>query len=1535
MRHKKAKLQNRNALLRSLPENQDKPQIFRGVVATVNGYTKPSLQDLTEMVVTHGGIFVQYMDGKTAVTHIIASALTPKKMVELASYRVVKPCWVVECIKEGKLLPWEPWRVISEGVGQSKLVFTSSQATSTPGCPGTLGLVRRMPRRTTASYKDVVMPGKSTPQPTLGRIRSQGSVTPSPSSPKWSTQDSKPFTPSQSDIPDGKSFAVVIPRSRSTTPYNQPKPPSTQDTIFVKWKLPPNLSDEQCTGFSPPVQDLSSVLDSVPEDTPPSHQPQLSIDEEIPDSSPFMSLSPPHRPGKSSTLEPVDEIPGSSPQFNFEADDESFILSSEGGETGASLHTLDSTKEPWSGRDSDYEQLLSPQLVKVSSDESYRVLRHRTVTEEEIPPTSPIGNIGNIDMSHDISGEISEIMTKTSTPPTQEEHPQSKQENRPAPKILNKKRPLISATLPSPSSKRQKGSTLEEANTSFLANPRIRNATVLNPDFLKQYYQESRLHHLSSWKAELKQKLQDLIHISNRRTLGSKMKTKHASRYILHVDFDCFFAAVSTRNHPMDLTGKPVVVTHGTGGEKNVTSEIASCNYRARESGVKNGMWMKRALELCPNIVCLPYDFPAYEKASNDFYAVMLDIGADVVQSVSVDEALMDVTSICCATGDGDVNKEQAQADYLASIIRNRVREKTSCEVSVGIGGNILLAKLALRKAKPAGQYHIKTEEALDFLSELDIQHLPGVGSSLSGRLAEELQITKVTELRTTSRERLRTVVGTKTGDKLWNFAHGIDHVEVGDIPERKSVGVDVSWGVRFETHTQVEEFLHSLAEELHRRLVEAKVKGKQVTVKVMKRAKDAPVITPKFLGSGVCDIYTKSVALGIATWDPDILASESSAIVRAYRFPPTELRGLGLQMTKLEKAEDAFGTRGQRTLDFKSASVVKEEEERVEEQYEEPGKVKKVEKIKNEREGKEEKKPPPVVASRKSMSPVAGPWAFIPPGALHLQASEQPPMSPDSQSPLLSPFLVPSVSQIDPSVLDALPSTMRAGVLAAASKKRSPHDPQFKPISPRPPLSRKKLPLPEPRAGPPKPRLQPQTPLPPQIQPQPPLPLRNNDLIPPSLSQIDPEFLASLTPELREEILREYRSAASTVPSSPPRRHPLMSPRKGRGKGKEKQTRLPQSPRKSRGWTGVAGWGSPSKTLLPTLGMSGGSSTRGGMRGRSGSPNSADELSGIQAQYCNIQPQKLFPQQQQQQRHIIAPNTPFPPPSYGSSRMSAKAVVTYTPIPRNPTAPRSTHVHSSAKTPLKLAKVTPSASASASTSTTTAHLQGLPADLPPDLDRTVLASLPPDILTEILTHHCRKPQSNSSPLFQLHQLPKPPNPLLPAPSTRCLHLPTLPRPPLRQRPHLQQVSTLPELRSLLESWVVTSTPCGSDAQEGGDDQGPNEEDVDVLVQYLRQVVVVERDMEKAKKVVEWFAEVVAELDGADVAGGANTAAGTCCLRWQRAVERAAVDGVGAGCRERGVPEFEWEFAWGDVQGVRCGGEVSAGGGGGKGNGDS
>lgn len=128
MRRKKIKLQNLDAEIRA--SSRDCPPIFRGVVAHVNGYTQPSLQDLHRLIVSHGGGFLQYLDNKTSATHIIASSLTPKKREEFRRYRIVKPAWVTQSIEAGRLLPWNEFRAVDEGQSQKVLKFGGGRITS-------------------------------------------------------------------------------------------------------------------------------------------------------------------------------------------------------------------------------------------------------------------------------------------------------------------------------------------------------------------------------------------------------------------------------------------------------------------------------------------------------------------------------------------------------------------------------------------------------------------------------------------------------------------------------------------------------------------------------------------------------------------------------------------------------------------------------------------------------------------------------------------------------------------------------------------------------------------------------------------------------------------------------------------------------------------------------------------------------------------------------------------------------------------------------------------------------------------------------------------------------------------------------------------------------------------------------------------------------------------------------------------------------------------------------------------------------------
>ncbi|KAM7219303.1 DNA repair protein rev1 [Rhypophila decipiens] len=680
-RRKKIKLQNLDVELRASGAAADKPQIFKGVVAHVTGYTQPPLQVLHKELVQHGAGFLQYLDSKTMATHIIASSMPPKKMIDFTKYRVVKPAWVTDSIQAGRLLPWSDYRVIKDGPRQKTIQFDGA----------------------------------------------------------------KMFSQSAKESPRG---------------YKE----QTENSFYT---------------------------------------------------SQFKKSSSPAMPSSASRASVYSKGP---------------------------VESIQDGHDPDSGEDEDSIE-----------DEDINLPPHTTLKEPSEPRNKPID---------------------THAPP-------------PKPNQLQKPGPLTS----------------EEHNALLLSDPKIRKSSTANPNFLKQYYSESRLHHLSAWKAQLKSRMQALALSASQKSGPAPPRRKPGSRrYILHVDFDSFFCAVSLLKSP-EYIHHPVVVAHSAGS----ASEIASCNYPAREVGVKNGMWMKRALELCPELKVLPYDFPAYEEASRKFYDAILDIGG-IVQSVSIDEALVDVSALVLdktgseGTGvsEGSVWREQEFVDELAKTLRERIKQSTGCNVSVGIGGSVLLAKVALRKAKPAGQYQIRPEEVLDILGELEVNKLPGVAYSINARL-EEIGIKFVKDIRETSKAKLVSMLGPKTGEKLWDYARGIDRTEVGEQPIRKSVSADVNWGIRFISQEEAEEFVRNLAKELEKRLLNEGVRGKHLSMKIMRRAGDAPLDPPKHLGHGKCDSFNKSATFGVATNNGELIGKEAVAILRWYKFSPGDIRGLGLQMTKLE----------------------------------------------------------------------------------------------------------------------------------------------------------------------------------------------------------------------------------------------------------------------------------------------------------------------------------------------------------------------------------------------------------------------------------------------------------------------------------------------------------------------------------------------------------------------------------------------------------------------------------------------------------
>ncbi|KAI9639788.1 uncharacterized protein MKK02DRAFT_18867 [Dioszegia hungarica] len=469
--------------------------------------------------------------------------------------------------------------------------------------------------------------------------------------------------------------------------------------------------------------------------------------------------------------------------------------------------------------------------------------------------------------------------------------------------------------------------------------------------FIDGYYQNSRLHHLSTWKTELRVLVATAQRQSEENSLAAPAPTtlSHLSlstsvlptraapvvgtgqKYIFHVDFDCFFVScgLATRPH---LCGKPSVVCHSTGGRmEGSTSEIASASYEARAKGVKNGMSLGRARTLVgEDLLTIPYEFETYKKYSLAFYTVLMGY-ADELQAVSVDEALIDATSAVAAR---EAAPEEADEDgaekripkrprdaavEIAQKIRDDIRKETGCEVSIGISHNVFLSKLATRRAKPAGVYHLTTAEIPTFLAPLDVEDFPSVGYSIKSKIEEKFGTTIAGELMEHPKGAFRGVLGPKTGEMVWGYLRGMDDRKLEPHKERKSISAEMNYGIRFRNDEQAEICVRDLAAEVAKRMKQVNAKGRLLTLKIMKRHPEAPIEPPKFLGHGWCETFNKSSSVGTkgggSTDDPEILGVEAVKLLRTLGLDPVELRGVGIQMTKLdgEKAEREAGQGAER----------------------------------------------------------------------------------------------------------------------------------------------------------------------------------------------------------------------------------------------------------------------------------------------------------------------------------------------------------------------------------------------------------------------------------------------------------------------------------------------------------------------------------------------------------------------------------------------------------------------------------------------
>ncbi|NXL63084.1 REV1 protein, partial [Chordeiles acutipennis] len=1064
--------------------------IFSGVAIYVNGFTDPSADELRRLMMLHGGQYhVYYSRSKT--THIIATNLPNAKIKELKGEKVVRPEWIMESIKAGRLLSHIPYQLYTKQSSVQKgLNFNS------------------------ICKPEDAMPGPSNIAKDLNRVN---------------------------HIKKCEMENDIAPNGVSS--WNEDEEEESDDFGFTE---------------------LEHILPGRKQNGIQSHKDSTAI---------FNG----HTHASTSALKTQDCLV---PSGNGVASRFSPGPVQEEGKTEKGMV--------------DFRDCTMQQLQQSNKSTDFPWNPHRTMSNSS--SSSSLHSNAKINGAHHstLQGPSS---TKSTSVPT------------------SSKAASLSVSKPSDCSfisdfysrsRLHHISTWKCELTEFVNSLQRKNSGVF-PGREK----------LKKWKTGRSALKTDTGNVS----VASSAKPQSC---IMHVDMDCFFVSVAIRNRP-DLKGKPVAVTsnrgagkaplrpganpqleqqyyqkkllngkaaeirvpdkldpsvwehpdstHVNGADFDLTvlsmAEIASCSYEARQVGIKNGMFFGQAKKLCPNLQAVSYDFDAYKEVARTVYEILASYTHNI-EAVSCDEALVDITEILTET--------RLTPDELANVIRTEIKAQTKCSASVGMGSNILLARMATRKAKPDGQYHLKPEEVDDFIRGQLVTSLPGVGRTMESKLAS-LGIKTCGDLQCASMSKLQKEFGPKTGQMLYRFCRGLDDRPVRTEKERKSVSAEINYGIRFTQPKEAEAFLLSLSEEIQRRLEAAGMKGKRLTLKIMVRKAGAPVEPAKYGGHGICDNIARTVTLDHATDSAKVIGKETLNMFHTMKLNISDMRGVGIQVQQLvpiSKTTSAHSAVQSGHLPGGSHSVI------------DLFHVQKAKKC-----SEEEHKEVFVAAMDLEISSDSRTCTFLPSRGTHLASGLNSNVnntesavkcngvhSPISMKSRLNLSIeVPTASQLDKSVLEALPPDLREQVeqIYTIQQGESYGDNKKEPINGcnaallSQPVGTVLLQIPE-------------------LQ-EPNTNMGINVIALPAFSQVDPEVFAALPAELQAELKDAYdqrqkqseQQPANTFVSKNPFLHLKHATIKNKKKIRKKNPVSPgkkiQSPLKSR-----LG-GSPAKNMPATSG--------------------------------------------------------------------------------------------------------------------------------------------------------------------------------------------------------------------------------------------------------------------------------------------------------------------------------------------------------------
>jgi len=252
-------------------------------------------------------------------------------------------------------------------------------------------------------------------------------------------------------------------------------------------------------------------------------------------------------------------------------------------------------------------------------------------------------------------------------------------------------------------------------------------------------------------------------------------KLNFSGRKIIHIDMDCFYAAVEMRDNPLY---KNIPIAVGWDGPRSV---LCTSNYLARQFGVRAAMPVSTAKRLCPNLTIVNGRMSVYREVSQQIRAIFLQY-TEIIEPLSLDEAYLDVTDSTVCHG---------SATLIAKKIREQIEQELNLTASAGVAPNKFLAKIASDENKPNGQCVVTPDGIADFVADMPLKKIPGIGPKTAEKLSSRGFIT-CADVRASNVGALQSIVG-KFSNALYQRSFGVDNRNLEVSRMRKSLAIETT----------------------------------------------------------------------------------------------------------------------------------------------------------------------------------------------------------------------------------------------------------------------------------------------------------------------------------------------------------------------------------------------------------------------------------------------------------------------------------------------------------------------------------------------------------------------------------------------------------------------------------------------------------------------------------------------------------------------------------------------------------------------